>query len=124
MRSILCAGAFALAFLVGGCADIAGGVISTAQATTTETPSQEQAYADITISVDLATRTVDLAVASGKFNKATLTELGSLNDTVHAAWVKLRDAHAAHQSLNFAALNAALAAFDAYRSTHGIPAAN
>lgn len=125
MKRVLYAGALALAFSLGACStatDALTGVgdfiAGSAQAATPETSADEQTYADLTLSVDLATQWLDLAVTSHKWDAGTLRQMATYNDAVHSAWVILRDAHAAHQSLKFAALRSALATFNTFRAQH------
>jgi uncharacterized protein YggE len=109
---------------LGGCTTLASGISSVATSLSTASPTQVSTYADATIAADIATRTVDLAVQTGKLNKATLTELAALNDAVHAAWLDLKAANDAGKSLTFASFNAALSAFEAYRAAQGISEAS
>jgi PBP1b-binding outer membrane lipoprotein LpoB len=122
-RMMLIAGALALAMFAGGCTTAASGLASLATSMSSSTPQQVQTYAKATEVADLATRTVDLAVNNVKFSKATLIELQALNDSLHDAWLKLKTAKDAGQSLSFASFNAALAAYQTYRTEEAIPEA-
>ncbi len=123
MRNLLLGLVAAFTLTVGGCTSLASGVTDLAGSFTSSSPSQVTVYGDATLAADIATRTVDLAVKTGKLDRATLLELQTLNDAVHAAWVKLKAANDAGQSLSFASFNAALAAFQSYRTSTGIPEA-
>lgn len=109
---------------LGGCTTVASGLSDIATSISTSSPTQVATYADATIAADLATRTVDLAVNTGKLDRATLLELDKLNDAVHAAWLQLKAANDAGQSLTFASFNATLAAYQSYRTAEGIPEAS
>lgn len=109
--------------LLAACIDTTQGLAGIGQSFTSSTPSQVQTYADATRFATLATKTVDLAVQSGKLSRTTLDKLDQLNDTLHAAWVVIRDANSRGESLNFAAFNAALSAFETYRQQQAIPQA-
>lgn len=122
-RIIVFAGALALALSVGACADLSAFAANTATSLSTASPDQATTYGDATAAADLATKTVDLAVRTGTLNRATLLELQSLNDALHAAWLQLKDANDKGQSLSFAAFNAALAAYQSYRTSQAIPEA-
>ncbi len=113
----------ALALSLAGCTSMASGVATVATSMSTSTPAQVNTFADATAAATLATRTVDLAVTSLKLDKATLKELQTLNEAVHAAWLPLKDAVDKGQSPSFAAFNAALAAYQSYRTSQGIPEA-
>lgn len=120
MKAFVYAGVLALALSGAGCTDLASFAANTATAATTITPSEVQTYGDATAAADLATRTVDLAVQSGTLSRATLVELSSLNDALHAAWLELKAAKDANHSITYASFNAALAAFQSYRASAGV----
>jgi hypothetical protein len=122
-RMIMLAGALALALSSAACTDLASGVAGLATDLSSSTPAQVTTYGEATAAATLATRTVDLAVTTLTLNKATLTELNSLNEAVHTAWLQLKAANDAGQSLSFASFNAALAAYQSYRVSQGIPEA-
>ena len=124
MKMLVLAGALLLAApLMAGCTSFASGVATIATNLSSSTPAQVNTYADATLAATLATKTVDLAVNTGKLSKATLIELGALNDGVHSAWLVLKAANAAGKSLDYAAFNAALSAYQSYRTSEGIPEA-
>lgn len=118
---------FALAAVLvlglGGCTTLGATLGDLGQSLSTSTPSQVNTYGDATAAAALATRTVDLSVSTGKLDLPTLQELQTLNDGIHAAWLKIKAAKDAGQSLSFAAFNAALAAYQSYRTNEGIPEA-
>lgn len=121
MKRMLIVGVtLALALTAAGCADFAQGVSGIAQDLSTSTPAQVTTYAEATAAADLGTRTVDLVVLTGKLDTDTLSELSKLNDDVHSAWLKIKAAKDAGQSLTFAAFNAALSAYTSYRTSQGI----
>jgi hypothetical protein len=74
-------------------------------------------------SATLVTQTTDLAVSSGKLNRATLERINQLSDAVHAAVGDLEKAQAAGRPLAFDSLNAALSAYNAYVAAN-VPAAH
>lgn len=123
IRSLAIAATLAAALSVSACADLAQFAANTATSLSSSSPGQVTTYGTATAAATLATRTVDLAVNTLHLDEATLTELNSLNEALHAAWLKLKAANDAGQSLNFAAFNAALAAYQSYRTAQGIPEA-
>lgn len=68
----------------------------------------------------LAVRIADTYVQTGMPNAATLRTLAADADAVHAALKSLEADQAAGRPLNFAAFNAANAAFNSYRLSQGI----
>ena len=123
MKHFIAGALIALSFALGGCTTIASGLDTLATDLSSSSPTQVTTYYDATAAADLATKTVDLAVKTMKFNRATLTELQSLNDSLHTAWLVLKAANDANQSLDYAAFNAALAAYQSYRVSQAIPEA-
>jgi hypothetical protein len=120
MRLRLCALAFACVLPLAGCTTVAKDVVAIATSLSTSSPTQVTTYADATAAATLATKAVDVAVTSLKFDRGTLEELSALNDSVHAAWLDLKQANDAGRSLSFASFNAALDAFNAYATVKGI----
>jgi len=120
-RMLLIAGAFALALTSAACTSVASGVASLATEMSSSTPAQVNTYAEATAAAAIVTRTMDLAVNTGKLDKATLLELQKHNEGIHAAWLELKKANDAHQSLVYASFNAALASWRSYRTSVGIP---
>jgi hypothetical protein len=109
-----------LAISLSGCANIAAGVTNIAATVAGSTPQQATTLAQAIQIADLVTKATDVAVNTGKLSRATLEEINALNDGVHAAIVNLEAANASGQSLNFAAFNAALQAFNAYTTANAV----
>ena len=105
---------------LSGCAQLAAGAANIAATVTGSTPHQVKTLAEAEQTATLVTKAVDLAVNTGKLPRATLVELNSLSDGLHAALGALQQANANGQALNFAAFNAALAAYNAYTTSQGI----
>jgi hypothetical protein len=123
LRRVLIATALAVSFTtMAGCAQMAAGVSGVAGAIAGPTPTQAHDLGTAQQSATLATQIVDTAVRTGKVPRAVLLELNALSDGLHAAVDDLEVANAAHQSLDFAAFNAALDAFNAYKTANAIPA--
>lgn len=122
----LCA-ALALTPFVTGCGtaqQAAAFVIDTATSMSSSTPTQVTTYKDATLVADATTKTIGwLADNADTFHisLATLQQLNAINDSIHDAWLKLKAANDAHQSLNFAAINAALTAYSTYKAEAAIP---
>lgn len=121
--------AIALALCVGialsGCASLgvsAGqALISAGQYVSSSTPAQVDNYAKAVNALTLVTLTVDGAVNLRKFDRDTLDKLDALNDICHDAFLKVKAAKDAGQSINYAALNAAIDSFRLYSASKGIP---
>lgn len=110
----------ALAFSLTGCAGVAQVVAETATHMSTALPSQVNTLDDA-IKVDtLAMQAVHATVDVHKFKRAQLVQIDQLNDSLHAALVKLEEAHLRGESLVFATFNEALRAFNAYRTQAGM----
>ncbi len=105
---------------LAGCTSVAQSLAQTASSLSSETSTDVATYAQATQAAALTTRAVDLAVQNVTLDRATLTELSALNDGVHRAWLDLKAAHDAGQSLSFASFNAALDGFTAYATTKGV----
>jgi len=120
MRHLFLTGCLSLAIATGGCTTLAqlGGNIG--QSFSVASPKQVGTLAAALAAAKLATDAVDLYVQVGNPDKATLTQLQQLNEGVHKALTDLQAANAAGQSLTFAAINEALAAFRAYAATKGV----
>jgi outer membrane lipoprotein SlyB len=111
--------AICLAFSMSGCANIAAGLSNVAATVAGASPTQATTLGQAEQLATVATDAADVAVNTGKLPVATLKELAALNAAVHAAVTDLEAANAAGQSLNFAAFNAALQAFNAYKTANG-----
>ena len=109
--------------LMTACIDTTNGLAGVGQSFTTLDEAQITTYSQATRAATLATKTVDLVVQTGKLDRPTLLRITQLNDTLHAAWVVIRDANARGESLNFASFRAALAGFETFRKQQGIPLA-
>ena len=108
-------------FALSGCTTIASDVASVAQSLSSSTPSQVTTLADAVSAATLVTQAADIAVKSGKLDRATLLEVEGLNNAIHVALFNLEAANAAGQGLDFAAFNAALSAWNSYATVEGIP---
>lgn len=103
-----------------GCTAIAAWTAGVAQNLSSSTPSQVTTYADAVVVVDAFTKTADAYVQTGKATPTQLDAIDAISDKVHDAFTKLKAANAAGQSLDFAALNAALALWSSYTTQQGI----
>jgi hypothetical protein len=110
-----------LALGLSGCASVASGITTVVQSVSSSTPTQVTTLADAVSAATLVTQAVDVYVNTASPNKATLLELQTLNNGVHAALVSLEAANTANQSLAIAAFNAALTAFSSYATAVGVP---
>lgn len=125
MKMLVLAGALLLASpLMAGCASIAAGVANVATSLSSSSPTQVNTFAAATLAATVATKTVDLAVNTGKLNRSVLLQLQALNEGLHTAWLQLKAANDTDKSLSYASFNAALAAYQAYRTSEGIPEAS
>lgn len=119
-RSLLNATVIAAMIGLSGCTTVASGVANIAATVAGSTPQQATTLSQAVQTATLVTKAADLAVNTGKLSHATLLELNSLSDGVHAALTNLEAANSAGQSLNFASFNAALSAWNAYTTANGI----
>lgn len=103
-----------------GCTTLAQWTAGAAQSLSSSTPTQVSTYADAVLAADGVTKLADTAVNTGKLSRPVLVEIGVLSDGVHNAFVAIKAANDAGQSLDFAALNAALAAWVSYTTSQGI----
>jgi len=124
IRVLALAGAISTALLVAGCQTVASDVSTAASYLSGSSTSQVTTLADAQTAAKLATDTVDLAVNTGKLDVATLKELKALSDGVHAALDNLEATNAAGGNLVYGSFNAALAAFNAYKTAQGIASAS
>lgn len=125
MKVLFAAAMMLAAISLGGCSTLAAlsGASTTAAVIAGPTPGQATTLADAILVADAATKGVKFAVDTVKLPPSTLTQLSALSDGVHAALSDLEQANAAGQALDFAAFNAAVAAYNAYAVAHGIGAA-
>jgi hypothetical protein len=119
-KAVLAAGLLAAACCLASCTTIASWTAGVAQHLSSSTPSQVSTYADAVLAADTVTRLADVAVQSGKLSVAQLQEIGAINEQVHSAFLRLKAANAAGQSLDFAALNTALQLWTSYTTAQGI----
>lgn len=81
-------------------------------------PAQSAAsLAEVEQSATLATDAAKAVVDTGKLTPAQLAKVSALSDALHAAVDSLEADHAADRPLNFAAFNAAYAAWASYSAT-------
>lgn len=83
-------------------------------------PVSVTTYEGATTALDLVTKETDVAVNTVTLSKGTLQEIETLNDAVHAEWLKVKAQHDAGQPMTFDALNAAINAFTAYAAKNGV----
>lgn len=120
-KILICAVLLCTPLLTGGCTSIASGVASIATNLSSSTPSQVTTLADAVQAADTITKLADTYVTSGvTISKAQLLQMQALSNGVHTALVALEAANSAGQSLDYAAFNAALAAYNSYATTAGI----
>ena len=105
---------------LGGCASVAQEVTAIATSLSSSTPSQVTTLADAVNAATLATNAADVAVQTGKLDKPTLIEIRALSDALHIALNGLEVANSNGRSLDYAAFNAALQAWNAYATSKGI----
>lgn len=120
MKRALIALTLAAALGLGGCANLAAGLANVATSLSSSTPSQVTSLAEAQQAATLVTKGADAAVTSGKLNRATLLEINALSDGIHAAMGDLEAANAAGKSIDFAAFNAALSAYNSYMTANAI----
>lgn len=109
-----------LAIYLGGCTTLASFVASTATNLSSGTPEQVTTLGDADLAADAVVHLTTAAVDTNKLNAGQLMELQQLRAAVRAALDSLHTASAAGQSLNFAAFNAALDAWRAYKTQQGV----
>jgi predicted small secreted protein len=85
-------------------------------------PNQATTLSEAIQTADLATNITKATVDAVHFSRPVLQEISALNDGIHSAIVGLENANANHQALDFAAFNAAVAAYNSYAAAHGIGA--
>ena len=107
----------AVAMAAAGCANVSAAV--SALTTTTAAPASVTTLADAEQSATLVTQAVDLYVKTGNPTRATLLQLQSYSNAVHAALTTLEQANAEGGTLVFAVFNAAVAAFNSYSASVG-----
>ena len=105
---------------VSGCLDTAQFLTNTATELSSSTPAQVTTYAEATQAAKLLTDAVDLLVNTSHLDKDTLTEFALINDTVHDAWLKLKDDKDHGRSLTFGAINGALDLYRTYATSKGV----
>lgn len=103
------------------CQSVTKGAVNVAASLSGPTPTQARTLGQAEQAATLVTRAVDAAVNTGKLSRATLLKINSLSDAVHAALGDLQAANANNQSLNFAAFNAALDAWNTYTAANALP---
>ena len=103
--------------LLPGCANVSAAV--SALTTTAAAPASVTTLADAEQSATLVTQAVDLYVKTGNPTRATLLQLQSYSNAVHAALTTLEQANAEGGTLVFAVFNAAVAAFNSYSASVG-----
>lgn len=113
-------GLMCLAAPLAGCAQVAAGLSSVAGKIAGPVTDQARTYGDAVLLADAATRATSFAVDTVKLPRATLVQLSAGSDGVHAAFLQLKAANDSGGSLDFAAFNAAIAAFNAYAVANGV----
>jgi len=109
------------AFLaLSGCSTLAQVAAGTATSLSSETPSQVTTLAEADLAADTIVKLTITAVDTGKLDKGELTEIQALRAGVRAALDALHAANAKSQSLDFAAFNASIQAYQAYTTMKGI----
>ena len=121
LRKIILAAAGVAAFSMSGCVGLASFATNVATSLSSSTPSQVTTLAEAEQAATLVTKAADVAVNTGKLNTGTLKEINALSDAVHAAIDDLEAANANGKSLNYAAFNAALKAYNAFMTSSAIP---
>lgn len=107
--------------LLTGCTSIASMVSSVATSLSSSTPTQVTTLADAVQAATLVTQATDTYINSGvTISKAQLQEIAMLSDALHTALDALEAANAAGKSLDYAAFNAALEAYESYATNEGI----
>ena len=105
---------------LAGCTTVASTVASIATDLSSSTSSQVTTLSEAIQAATLVTKAADTAVKTGKLDKSTLIEIRSLSNALHTALGDLEIANAQGKSLDYAAFNAALDAWNSYSTTKGI----
>lgn len=111
---VLAVAAAALALPLGGCKNlISGGITAAGQAAPT-IPNQVATVGDAVRAATLVTKATQAYVDNAKLTRAQLQQISAYSDALHAAVDQLESDNAKGVALNFAAVNAALAAWNTY----------
>lgn len=117
----------ALLVIAGGmsaCTQLSSFAIDTATELSSATPNQATTFEGATLIADAGTKTIGWLADNAStlhINLASLTQLNAINDTIHVAWLKLKASHDAGTSLDFAAFDAALTAYNTYKAETALP---
>lgn len=120
MRHFIAGAVIALSLALGGCTSTAEFFSNAATELSSSTPSQVTTLADAVSAATLVTNAADVAVQTGKLDRGTLIEIQALNEALHTALTVLETANSKGESLDYAAFNAALQAWDSYAVAKGI----
>lgn len=120
MKTFLVSVAFASVLACGGCASVASFAANIGAASSSTTPTQVKTLAAAVQTATLVTKGADAAINAHHFSRPVLLEINALNDGVHTALTDLEAENAKGHNLDFAAFNAALAAYNKYMSSEGI----
>lgn len=101
---------------LGACSTVA----SIATAFSSSSVAQVNTLAAAEQTATLVTKAADLYVNTASPDRGTLIELQALSKGIHSALTDLQAANTAGKSLNFAAFNAALDAYNAYATLKGV----
>lgn len=110
--------ALASCLVFGGCAQFAAGVTNIAASAAGPAPGQVTTLSRAEQAATVITDAVHTLVDVHKFDREQLIIVSALNDALHSALTDLEKANAAGQSLNFAAFNAAMDAYNVYMTAH------
>ena len=120
MRHFIAGAVIALSLALGGCTSTAEFFSNAATELSSSTPSQVTTLADAVSAATIVTNAADVAVQTGKLDRGTLIEIQALNEALHTALTVLETANSKGESLDYAAFNAALQAWDSYAVAKGI----
>lgn len=101
---------------LSGCSTVA----QFATSLSSPTASQATTLAEADLAADTIVKVTKVAVDTNKLDVGELTEIQALRQGVRTALDDLHKANTAGQSVNYAAFNAALDAYNAYTTSKGI----
>ena len=120
VRQIVIVLGVASAFVLGGCASTAGFIAGVATEMSSSTPGQVKTLGEAYEAATLVATFADAAVLSGKLDRPTLLEIQALRGGVRTALGGLQTAQEGGKSLDYAAIDAALQAWNSYMTVKGL----
>lgn len=117
MRLVLAVAFIAATISLGGCGQLISAGITTAGQASPTIPNQVTTLAAAEQTATLITKATQAYVDNAKLTKAQLQQISTDSDALHSAITTLESQNAQGVALNFAAVNAALAAWNTYTAT-------